>query len=516
VRRSILALVALQFIIAVAIAAGLIEREAAFFVTAFLVLAAVFLEFSDAVALFIASLPLYFALPASDTFDTMANWRLLAALLFLRWLFMELSREPSWGSAVITMFKRFVRSPLFLAAAAFLLWGLARALAAPYPGAGIKKVLFLLNIFLVFPVVRTAAEKEGRKNIIAAVYVALGIVLGAGFLQLGAIFLFTLEQFWRFWAGHVIPIFYGYGLGELLQTSNTWFSFGGDGPPILRMFSVFPDSHSFAMFLMFASVIVTGSLLRKVSGRNIAWLVLIFLALIFSGSRGVWLSAAVLGALLCLGYVLARKLPLYAGFAPLLKKVVISFLIFGILFVPASLVSSLSQRAQGAKADAFASLKRAKSIADLDEVSNRSRLQIWHAALTTIGRYPVLGVGFGNFSVALGERIEAARRGASAHNLYLDIASESGIPGLMCFLAIIGIILWRAWRALARSGPYVADNAVFIIYTVWVMGYSFFDVVLLNDKVLLLAVALAALMYENVPIPFQQQRSGNGPIAISG
>ena len=37
--------------------------------------------------LFILSIPLFVALPISDNFDTMANWRILLVILFLIWFF---------------------------------------------------------------------------------------------------------------------------------------------------------------------------------------------------------------------------------------------------------------------------------------------------------------------------------------------------------------------------------------------------------------------------------------------
>jgi len=335
----------------------------------------------------------------------------------------------------------------------------------------------------------------------------LYIVLAIGFIQLASTFLFPLEHFWRFWAGHVIPLFYGYRLGELLQTSNTWFSYVGDGPPLLRMFSVFPDSHSFAMFLMLGlAVPVYIWLCERMHILHLKNFILhnsffiipvVFLALIFSGSRGVWLSAGVV--VLLLGVLLGMSGQIRKGVLGMnIKRIIIGFVLFGVLFLPASFISSLSQRAQGGEADSFASLRRAKSITDLDEISNRSRLQIWRAAVDTIGRYPLFGIGLGNFSVALGEDIDAARKGASAHNLYLDVASEIGLPGLIAFLGLMAVFISRFLKNiffLPSSDNHRVLSTVFLIYFIWVLGYSFFDVVLFNDKVLMLATMLIALIY---------------------
>jgi len=255
--------------------------------------------------------------------------------------------------------------------------------------------------------------------------------------------------------------------------------------------------------------VIVSDVLSSRIGRLIAspsfWLAITgFLALVLSGSRGIWFSALGTAILIVFAYEWTRRKVPDSRIKLLSKQLLALFMLFGVLFLPASLLSSLSQKAQGAKADTFASLKRAKSIADFEELSNRSRLGIWKIGIRTMTEYPVLGVGFGHFSVALGEDIGASKRGASAHNLYLDIGSETGIPGLALFLAIVILVFHGAGNKFSRlrlrgseetqgrqSGETLAF--VFLIYSVWILGYSFFDIVLLNDKVLIAAVVLAAL-----------------------
>ncbi len=514
-KKPIPILIALQIAAALAIAFGVVEREAVFFVTAILVIFTALRPLDEGLTLFILSIPFFFALPFSGSFDSMANWRILSAILFLRYM-MEMWRPYGYRVTNLRFLLRdsyFVLrgSKLFWAAFVFLGWGFLSAIFAPYPVVGIKKVIFLGNIFALFPVVRYAMRKGFMAQGLSAIRYTLYTVLGVGFLQLVSLFFIPLEHFWRFWAGHVIPVFYGYNLGELLQTSNTWFAFGGDGPPLLRMFSVFPDSHSFAMFVMLGLVVlITNYLasshrLKMLNSKfwHVAPVVLAFLALIFSGSRGVWVSAVLTALIVGAGYLWLRRREAvqYPPFQDLALKTLSFFLLFGVLFLPASFVSSLSQRAQGAKADSFASLKRVKSITDLEEISNRSRLQIWKAALDTVVRYPVFGVGFGNFSVALGEDIGASRRGASAHNLYLDLAGEMGILGLVLFAVFTVTLFWRIAKNIfsgSQDRASIVLSITFFVYIAWVLGYSFFDVVLFNDKVLILATILSALAYGDI------------------
>lgn len=71
---------------------------------------------------------------------------------------------------------------------------------------------------------------------------------------------------------------------------------------------------------------------------------------------------------------------------------------------------------------------------------NKDRIYIWTSTLKIIKDYPVLGTGTGVFPniyerYALPDAWE--RRVAYAHNLFLQLASESGLIGLAVFLALM-------------------------------------------------------------------------------
>ena len=103
-------------------------------------------------------------------------------------------------------------------------------------------------------------------------------------------------------------------------------------------------------------------------------------------------------------------------------------------------------------------------------------------------------MGIGNYPVVLNEDISAAKKGASAHNLYLDIASEMGLLGLAAFLLIILSIFKKIRKEIISNKLYAI---CFLFFFIWILIYNLFDVVLLNDKVLLSFMITAGLLYKD-------------------
>jgi O-antigen ligase len=472
-----------------------LPREIVLVATGIMVFYFIFSRVEDSLTLFILSIPLFVALPITDGFDTMANWRILLAILFLVWFFKKgyvkkILKEGFCCSPIIQ-----IKSNLSKFIFIFLGIGVLSLVVATNQIVGIKKLLFLINIFLLFPIIRDVAKDERmRLKIIKAGAVALIISLIVGCVQVISTIFSPLYSFWQWWSNNVISVFYGNNLSELVKTRNTWFSYYPDSPPTLRMFSVFPDSHSFAMFVIIGlifSVYLILSHQKRNLGKTLIWtaIILSFLALISSGSRGVWLSA-VLPFLTALFLLIFKKQKIFKSF-------LIMLIIFILSFPVSSLILSQSHRDGNEATLAF---KRAKSIADLEELSVKSRIGIWKATFRSILKHPLLGVGIGNYPIILDEDVSAAKKGASAHNLYLDVASETGLLGLIASLLIFLEILRRCWRFIKKNG-YILYITCFLFFYVWLLIYNLFDVVLLNDKVLLLfMVALGIVYYEQISI----------------
>jgi O-antigen ligase len=98
-----------------------------------------------------------------------------------------------------------------------------------------------------------------------------------------------------------------------------------------------------------------------------------------------------------------------------------------------------------------------------DVEAGDSRLVAWKAGLHMIRDYPVTGVGLGNFKPMMvrytpaGESVDSV-----AHNSYIEIAAELGLPILLVFLTMLYFsfrTLGRVRRAALRSGAVLLGQA---------------------------------------------------------
>jgi len=314
-------------------------------------------------------------------------------------------------------------------------------------------------------------------------------------------------------------VFYGENLSLLLSYSNTWFSYYDVLPATLRMFSVFPDSHSFSLFILTAMPIVLFFIVHEKGPRkNNVILAMSFylLAIFFSGSRGVWVSSV---AALAIGVVyftnlrskingirdLSRKIRRGAREKINPRMILFSIMVFFILMPVSGFVLRKNQEVQLSSAgiemgdvEEEAMFKRLVSISNLSESSNMGRIEIWNRTIGSINRHYLVGVGVGNFPLILDEELGTAKMGSSAHNIYFDIAAETGVIGLLAFILINLEILFFSEK-LFRKGLAGDEMKIFagafFVYFSWVLAYGFFDVVFFNDKVLMFTVLAVSVLY---------------------
>lgn len=90
------------------------------------------------------------------------------------------------------------------------------------------------------------------------------------------------------------------------------------------------------------------------------------------------------------------------------------------------------------------------------------RQEVWRWAITTVQDFPFTGTGLGTFRVVVRRlyplNVSPSYDIAHAHNIFLQTALDVGLPGLIAYLAIIGLAfylgLWAARRS-AWARPYL-------------------------------------------------------------
>lgn len=193
------------------------------------------------------------------------------------------------------------------------------------------------------------------------------------------------------------------------------------------------DNNSFALALNMTLPLLVGIAMvekqKLLRFTAIGMAVLSLLTIIFTFSRGGFLTLALVAPLL-----------VWRSRHRALVMTVLA-IGFAVLFYASS----------GSFKDDY--MERATSITDYEaDGSARGRLNAWEAAWGVIQDYPVLGVGPNNFQVVFRLYSPDPGRFRVAHNAYLQIASESGLPALLLFLAAIGATLWRLQRLRSYLG----------------------------------------------------------------
>ena len=102
----------------------------------------------------------------------------------------------------------------------------------------------------------------------------------------------------------------------------------------------------------------------------------------------------------------------------------------------------------------------------------------------------------GNFPFVLGQNIDSARAGSSAHNLYLSIASEMGL------LALAGTLwfLWKLFRKIYDNFISSQDSFLMVYYgsallfIPWVLIYLLTDSALFDERAFLMFATVAVII----------------------
>lgn len=243
---------------------------------------------------------------------------------------------------------------------------------------------------------------------------------------------------------------YGYYQGSMIKAERATSYFGNFGRAAFYTSMIIP------MALAQSLCNKHGWRLWVYSGVTI----LCLLFMITTLSRGAWIST--LFAIILLSIIKSRKL------------LIVVFLI--ILAMPWVLPHEY--------------IERGLSLTQVDEITGNEqfgdRFWLWRSAIEMIRDNPLDGAGYGNrvFSKMYPYYIDSRSSGLifeNAHNLYLQMAIEIGLPGLGLFLFIITSVLIRVARkikshldtAIEKQILGIAGSlAVFVIFSMSTFRYE--------------------------------------------
>jgi putative inorganic carbon (HCO3(-)) transporter len=122
------------------------------------------------------------------------------------------------------------------------------------------------------------------------------------------------------------------------------------------------------------------------------------------------------------------------------------------------------------------------------EMSLAGRVEVWNRALYAVQDFPFTGCGLGTFRrvVHILYPLFLASPDldiAHAHNIFLQTALDLGLPGLIAYLALLGIAMTICWRCARRGGPLVRATALGLAAgLVGLHVYGLADAVALGSK----------------------------------
>ncbi len=376
-------------------------------------------------------LPFQLALNPTEGVD-LASGRVFIILLFFVWLADSLKN----GKLIVgkNMQTGLIMTFLFLSALSIVV--------AQNADWSLRKLLFLLSIFPVYFVASTLINDLEKAKRAAKYLVAGGFAAAAiGIFQFLSQFVWGLESTYQLWADYVIVPFLGKSFSLAVLQNPSWLV-NISGHNYLRATSVFPDPHMLSFYLGMTGALCLG-LILSVKKNNFLWAAFAvimaadFLTFSRGGYLGIFFAAAVL--LIIFWGKMSKKI----------KKVFLVLVCFAIIIL--AIPSPVSERF-------FSSF-------DFKEGSNAGRIETWQAALKVIESEPFFGAGLGNYSLEIKPTADY-RKPIYAHNVFFDVAAESGILNGLIFAGIIICGAKSFWKKAKKDAFFIGGFLALVIFAV--------------------------------------------------
>jgi len=409
--------------------------------------------------LFCLYIPFQLALNASEGFD-LASGRVFVLVLGILWLFKSLARKKLFVPNKIQTL--LLLSFLFLSAFSLVF--------AQNTDWAYRKLLFLLSFVpLYFIVADFFLDKERSIKIIKFLVYGAGLISSIGILQFILQFFIGIDATLRLWQLVISP-FLGNSFSQAVFQNPSWLV-GISRNTYMRAIAFFPDPHMFAFYL---GMILPFAIALFWKNKKKIYLViagLILVADLLTFSRGGYLG--LLAGIIFSFFIFKKELFSKFSFNKFITVNIFILVIAMIIIFP----NPISQRLI--------------SSFDINEGSNTGRLETWEQSLNVTMKNP-WGVGLGNYALEIKPSADY-REPIYSHNLYLDIASETGIINSLVFIwlitaSILSFIKFgknnKFWMAGAISLFIFSIHSIFEtpLYSIHILPLLFIIITLSNVK----------------------------------
>ena len=257
------------------------------------------------------------------------------------------------------------------------------------------------------------------------------------------------------------------------------FNVGG----LIRSYGTFEQPNPFGGYLgLHLPLLLAGAIYARRSRRpwiTVLWL-LVLAAVVISRSRGAWIGMIGSTAVVLLAAMpRARVLGVAAG-----ALLIAGFLAFAGWQFSGGVVEVIPDPARAAVAGRVEPRDALRMVVG-DDYPVSERLAQWEIGWRMFMSAPLIGVGAGNYDDAYpGFAFTPFRQPPGhAHNIYLNFAAETGLPGAVAFLALSAWAIWRCicavqwsrgtrweWASIGALGGLVAFTLHNLVDSLFVNG----------------------------------------------
>jgi len=180
-------------------------------------------------------------------------------------------------------------------------------------------------------------------------------------------------------------------------------------------------------------------------------------ALFFTFSRGAWLAVLAGGLFMLISFVIKRDLK---SQKEMLIAILLSSILIGVLFFQYNelVITRLGDNSR------------------LEIKSRIERVASYNEALQIIKKYPLTGVGLGNYTLALSREIpnQESFYYQPTHNVFLLVCAETGIIGLLFFVLInLSLLIFSFKKMNDRAVAIIIALIVIMSLDHWLFSLHF-------------------------------------------